>query len=147
MHLAGQAILRNINLRVEHHGEDTALGVDVRLQLKAPAEALDEVDSGLKGFLYTVDNKLRMPILEPIKLKSEYENHALHLSDQTYEPVKFSKFEIEAEQDGIVQIAFNANISGFEPTDLPRLAQAMLEPGRVVNIDIEALQGELVLDA
>lgn len=145
MHLAGQAILKNVNLRVEHHGEETALGVDIRLQLKTHADNLSGLDASLKSFLYTVENKLRIPELEPVKLSSTFENYALHLAAETYEPVTFSKFEIDAEADGVVQISFNAAVSNFESERLPMLADCLLEQGRVVNIDMEPLQADLPL--
>jgi len=143
MELKGRAILKNLNLRVEHHGEDLALGVDFRFNLKTSADDLVQLDPALRGALYLEDGRLRIPTLEPIKLTNEFDNHALHLGAETYEPTKLSKFEVQPEQSGQVQLTFNAAVSNFDHERLPEAVANMLEPGRLVNINIAALQGEL----
>jgi hypothetical protein len=146
MRLAGQAVLKNLNIRVEHHGEDVALGLDLRLQLRTHSEKLAQLEPSLESFLYTNEGVLRMPTLEPLKLSSEYEEQAMHLADGTYEPVTLSRFEVTAEPMGIVLICFNASLSSVSPEDITALAGALLAPGRVVNIDTEPLQAELELE-
>lgn len=140
--IAGQALLKNLNLRREHHGEDVALGLDLRLKLGVDADALVHFGSALKSLLYEGMN-LRMPYIKPLQLTCEFKDHVLHIADLSFDGVCFSKFCITAEPEGKVELEFNASISAASTEYLPQLAALLIE--EVCNIDIEPAQGSLDL--
>lgn len=150
LELAGQAILKNLNVRAEHHGEERVLGVDLRIVLSTDLDALANFSPALKALLYAdADdaNKrtLRIPSLKPLGISTEFENHCVHIADQSYDGASLSRFEITPELDGKVLVAFTASLSDISPDVLPDLAALYLD--EKVNVDIEPLQGKLDLGA
>jgi hypothetical protein len=150
LELAGRAIIKNLNVRAEHHGEERELGVDLRLQLTTDLDALANFSPALKALLYEhaddPDKRmLRMPQLKPLGLTLEYENHQLCIADQTYDGVKLHKFELAPELDGKVLVAMTASMSKVNAAILPHLAVLYVE--EAVNIDIEPAQTSLELVA
>ncbi len=146
--IAGQAIIKNIHMRAEHHDKERVLGVDIRLVLTTDCDALANFSPTLKAFLYEgpddLDRRaLRMPQLKPLGFMIECENHCLHIADQSYDGAMLHKFEIVAEPDGRVQVAFTASLSAVNAGILPHLAVLWMD--ETVNIDIEPLQGSLKL--
>jgi hypothetical protein len=144
LNLAGQALLKNLNLRREVHGEDVELGVDLRLHLRGTTEDLVHFGAPLKNLLYADGMELRMPYLKPLHLASEFKDHTLHIADMTFDVVTFSKFVIEAQPEGHVELAFNASLSMAPPECLPRLAELLI--AEACNIDIEPVQSSLGLE-
>ena len=148
--IAGQAIIKSINMRAEHEGEDRELGVDIKLELKTDLEALANFGPALKSLLYSEADdpdkrKLRMPLLKPLGINDEAEHHTLHIADQSYDDVTLSKFDIAAEDDGRVTVTMTASLSAVDADLLPMLARLYLE--RTVNVDIEPQQGDLFSEA
>ena len=148
LELAGQAILKNLNVRAEHHGDERVLGVDLRIVLSTNLDALANFSPSLKSLLYAdADDEqkrtLRIPIMKPIGLTVEVENHCVHIADQSYDGASLSRFEITPELDGKVVVAFTASLSDVSPDVLPSLAALYLD--EKVNVDVEPLQGNLDL--
>jgi hypothetical protein len=138
--LKGRARLTHLNLRTEYHGEEKALGVDLRLVLATDADDLVHFGAALKSLLYDNGN-LRLPYLKPLQLTCEFEDHVLHIADLSFDGVTFRRFAITAEAEARIEVAFNASISDLELDALPRLGEMLLE--ELVSVDIEAAQGEL----
>jgi hypothetical protein len=144
--IAGQAIIKNVNMRAEHHGEDRELGVDLKLELRTNADVLANLSTELKDMLWLEDDttrRLRVPELKPLKLDVCFENHTLHLADLSYDGVTVHKFEVDPEPDGAVNLTMTVSMSKVQETVLPPLAAALLD--HVVNIDIEPMQAGLEL--
>ena len=140
LELAGRARLTHLNLRKEFHGEDVALGVDLRLIYAGGMEDLVHFGAALKALLYEGQSP-RLPYLKPLQLTCAYEEHVLHISDMTFDGTTLSKFQITTSAEGHVEIAFNASISAVDMASLPALGALLLI--EEVNIDIEPVQGEL----
>lgn len=150
LELAGRAIIKNLNVRAEHHGPERELGVDLKLELTTDLDALANFGATLKSLLYEnaddADKRvLRMPQLKPLGLTLEFENHQLCIADQTWDAVKLHKFEITPQLDGSVVIAMTASMSKVDAAILPHLAVLYVE--EMVNIDIEPAQTSLELVA
>ena len=141
LEIAGQAIIKNINVRANYHNTERELGVDLRLVMHTDADVLANFSPTLRAMLFDDANKLRMPELKPLGLTIEYEDHTLHIADLSYDAVKLSKFEITPEPEGRVQVAFTASMINIDAANLGPLALLFLD--EVVNVDIEAAQGDL----
>lgn len=138
--LRGRAKLVNLNLRREHAGEELQLGVDLKLTLPATADELVYFGSPLRSMLYE-GQSLRMPQLEPLKLSTIFEDHALHIAAMSFDGVTFSKFVLAPQPESKVEITFNASITNLDPGALPELGALLLED--TCSIETEAAQGEL----
>lgn len=150
LEIAGRAVIKNLNIRAEHHGEERELGVDLKLALTTDLDALANFSPALKALLYAdaddpEKRTLRMPQLRPLGLTLEFEGHALCIADQTYDGVTLHRFEIAPELDGKVTVSFNASMSKVSADILPHLA--VLYIGEFVNVDITPAQASLKLAA
>ena len=144
--IAGQAVIKNISVRAEHHGEERELGVDIKLVLRTDLDALVNFSPALKALLYeNADDaerrRLRMPELKPLGFTLEFPNHSLCIADQTWDGTTISKFEIAPEVDGAVAVTMTASMSQVDPAILPAIAMLWLD--ETVNIDIQPSQGDL----
>lgn len=145
MKIAGQALFKNLNVRRELHGEDKALGIDLRFELHADAHALSEFGPELRTLLYAEGSQLRMPYLKPLQLITEYHDHTLHVADISFDGVTICKFVITAEPQGIISIAFNVAMSDADADCLAPLSALFID--QMCNVDIEPMQRTLDLVA
>jgi hypothetical protein len=144
--LAGQAVIKNLNVRAEQHDEDRVLAVDLKLSLTTDCNALAVFSPTLRSLLYTEADApefrtLRVPDLKPLQLTTEAEYHVLNIGALTVDNVTCTKFEIAPENYGRVVITFTVSISDFDPDGLPDVARLFLD--QTVSIDIEPMQASL----
>lgn len=144
LEIKGQALLKNVNIRREFHGEEVELGVDLRLVLKGDADDLVHFGAALKSLLYADGGELRLPYLKPLHLSCEFKDHTLHIADMSFDGAVFGKFVITPEIEGKVELAFNVAMSQAPLECLVGLAALLLEER--CNIDIEPMQGALELE-
>ena len=147
LELAGKAILKNLNVRRENHGEETKLGVDLKLVLSTDLNALACFSPTLRAFLYKEKREekplLKEPHLCPLRFDHKAENHMLTIGQQhTHNNVTINDFEIVPEELGAIEITMKVSMSDVPPDILPELADFLL--AQVIEIDIEPMQESLL---
>lgn len=144
--ISGKATINAINVRSEFHGDDRALGVDVKVTVMTDLNVLAMFSPTLRAFLYEEPEGkqpiLRESHLQPLRYDLKAENHTVHLSDETYDGCTVDKFELLPEQYGAIALSFKVSVSGFDPEHLPKLAGMLLD--QVAQIEIDPVQGDLL---
>lgn len=141
------ASLSNLNTRIERHGDERVLAVDMKFSTKANNSILDSLGKGLRESLFRKPSKgeqqdlpsigealsaVRHPYLEPMRLSHEFTGYELVLSgllDSTEElpfvDVKLKKFTIAPLEGGSVELTFTASINAT-PDELSELSVALV---------------------
>lgn len=141
------ATLSNLNTRIQRHGDERVLAVDMKFSAKANNSILDSLGQGLRESLFrkaakgeqpdlpTIGEPLsavRHPYLEPMKLSHEFDGYEVEIAGllDTTEPlffadVKLKKFTIAPLEGGSVELTFTASTSA-ESDELAALSEALV---------------------
>lgn len=128
------ATVSNVNIRSENHGDDHVTATDINFTFETGAKVLDSFAKGLRGFLYSDDEKTgqaRVPgtgsgedgpqlrfngVFGPLALKKEWPGYKLGIAwgdiastvQLDLADVKVCKIKIDAKDGGTVAIALQA---------------------------------------
>lgn len=131
--------VEHINIRDEHHGDETALAIDLKLSLEANNDVLEQFEPGMVGSFYrkgtapaaragqaALDlekapdlNELRFPNLDTQKWHEDLEDRIVTLDygitgaskPLTLQPCKVNEFRMEMKQGGTVRVTFRVQHS------------------------------------
>lgn len=150
LELEGEALVKNLNVRREYHGEDRELGADLKLQFKLDLDVLAQLAPTLKTLLYAnaddpLQRSLRIPDLKPLQFDITYEEHMLHLAERSFSGVTVSKLSVDAQADGGVELTLTASFSRIKSDWIAELALAFVD--EVASVRIEPAQGALFSEA
>ncbi|MFB9112047.1 hypothetical protein QSH39_021065 [Xanthomonas arboricola pv. corylina] len=143
-----EASIANVNQRIQRHGEERKLAVDIKYVLSVSNEALDSFDSTLRQDLFRKPAKgeqqdlpqiggdgltaVKHPALEPLKLSHEFTGYEMHLAGllEAGDPiilvdVKLKRFVIEPKEGGSLAMSFTASAE-VEPQELAELSEALI---------------------
>lgn len=142
-----EATLGNLNTRIERHGDERELAVDMKFSMKANNSILDSLGKGLRESLFrkpakgeqqdlpTIGDTLtavRHPYLEPMKLSHEFTGYEVQIDgllDSTnpllFVDVKLKKFTIAPLEGGSVELTFTAS-ANVDPDELSSLSEALV---------------------
>ena len=144
-----EARITNINLRVEHHGDENKRGVDLTIATRAENMILDSFDRGLKETFFRKPGKGEQPDLPNIsenkltqvaysylseqKLPHTFEGYEMELAGllDHIEPVfladvSLKKFEFKALEGGFLELKFTVSASDITSEELVELDAAQL---------------------
>lgn len=142
-----EATLGNLNTRIERHGDERELAVDMKFSMKANNSILDSLGKGLRESLFRKPSKgeqqdlpqigealsaVRHPYLEPMKLSHEFTGYEVQIDgllDSTnpllFVDVKLKKFTIAPLEGGSVELTFTAS-ANVDPEELSALSDALI---------------------
>jgi hypothetical protein len=157
------ATLTNLNSRIERHGEDRQLAVDIKFDLQASNEILESIQPGLRDSLFRKPGKgeqqalpidgnvltqVKFPSLAPVSLTHEFTGYEIEIGGEleSTDPivlvdVKVKKITIAALEGGSVTLTFTASCEA-EPADLTDLAEALIRKGVLLSMTPPAKQDE-----
>jgi hypothetical protein len=141
MNYDGPAQVNAISPNAEYHGEDKVLTVDLRLELLADSEMLEEFAPGLQAVCFDHKGMRLLPTLGAIPFADKYERMELTIGEATYKGVVLDKFKLECEQGGVVRVGCTARIES-DHSDISALHQLLREQ---VRVQLSQQQGELEL--
>ncbi|MEX3629210.1 MAG: hypothetical protein VB138_06645 [Burkholderia sp.] len=110
---SGKAEILHLNARKEGPDDDKQLAVDVKLRAVTTMAVLHYFDDMLGQLFYTDIGAVRNTMIGPIPMKHELEDYRLEVKGGTHHGVKLKKFALEAMDDGMVSITFQAS---FKPS-------------------------------
>lgn len=158
-----EASIANLNQRIERHGEDRMLAVDLKLTTSVSNQTLDELASGLREALFrkpgsgeqqqlpTIGEELtavRFTNLEPLKLAHEFAGYELQIDGllEAGEPivlvdVKLKKFVVEPKEGGSVALSFTAQ-AVVDNDDIALLSDAFVREDVLLTATPPAKQAD-----
>jgi len=132
------AHVTSYNSRGERHGEEVVPAADLALKVKVHNSKLDQIDPNLKEVLFRKPTKgeqgeleigdgmtkLRLPrVCMPLKLSEKLPGYTLSVGTglgkskpRVITPVELSKFAVEPQEGGSVEITFKAAFEADEDT-------------------------------
>lgn len=149
------AVLSNINVRIERHGDERALAVDATFVTSTSNAVLDHFDKELRKALFrkpkageqqslpTIGEHLteiKIPSLEPLKVSHEFKGFELQIDGEldSTQPiflvdVKLKKFVIAAKEGGSVELTFKAS-ANVDPEEVAELTEALIRESVVLSL-------------
>jgi len=137
----GKAEILHLNARKEGPDGDKQLAVDVKLRAVTTMAVLYYFDDMLGQLFYTDIGAVRNTMIGPIPMKHELEDYRLEVMGGTHYGVKLKKFALEAMDDGMVSITFQAS---FKPSgdEVAQMAEYLQDE---IDIYLEPANAELDL--
>lgn len=129
----------DVNPRKEHHGENLALAVDVKLQVNCDAGVLDQFDPALRGFLFG-EHGPRFPELGAVGWGREYEKSVVKINKLELKECTVKKIALLPEAGESVKLTFTATLYPAQKT-VGELANLIQED---VAVSVEQTQVDLV---
>lgn len=150
------AVLSNVNVRIERHGDERALAVDVTFVTSTSNTVLDHFDKELRKSLFrkaksgeqqqlpTIGGdhltEIKIPSLEPLKVGHEFKGFELQIDDEleatppiVLVDVKLKKFVIAPKEGGSVELTFKAS-ANVEPEEVAELTEALIRESVVLTL-------------
>ncbi|MRI41722.1 hypothetical protein D5301_05625 [Stenotrophomonas sp. MH181796] len=149
------ATITNLNVRIEKHGEERNLAVDISFSVSTSNQVLDYFDKDLRKSLFRKAAKgeqqslptigeplteIKHPGLEPIKLSHEYKGYELQLDGEldSTQPIfltdmKVKKFGVAAKEGGSVDLTFKAS-GNVTPDEVAELTEALIRQSVVLTL-------------
>lgn len=165
---AHEASIANINQRIERHGEDRALAVDIKFSMSTANNVLDHFDKGLREALFRKPGKgeqqdlpindnpltaVKFPALEAQRLAHEFSGYELQIDgllDATQPiilvDVKLKKFVADPKEGGSVELSFTAS-ANVEPDELSELGEALVREDVRITLVPPSKQAEQLPEA
>ena len=162
-----EASFTNINTRIERHGEDRVLAVDMKFSTSVGNTVLDTLGKGLRESLFrkpgsgeqpelpTIGDAMtavRHPYLEPMKLSHEFTGYELEIGGHldatepvTLVDVKLKKFTIAPVEGGSVEVTFTASANA-DPSELSALSDALVREDVVLTLTPPSKQADQAED-
>ena len=145
------AVLKNVNGRKEHHGEDLELACDLNIEVSSTNDVLDcfNLDGErIQAAFWTDDGAPRFPTIEPIKFNIDYADARLSIRGSQEDlplmvlvPCKTGKFIAIPGVGHMVTVKFRVQCNPSED-EIARLFELMQED---VAIIVEPINEELDL--
>ncbi|KAF1016220.1 MAG: hypothetical protein GAK31_01709 [Stenotrophomonas maltophilia] len=149
------AAVSNVNLRIEKHGDERHLAVDLSITTSTSNLVLDHFDKELRKALFRKAGKgeqqslptiaevlteIKIPSLEPIKVGHEFKGFELQIDGEldSTQPiflvdVKLKKFVIAPKEGGSVELSFKASAS-VTPDEVAELTEALIRENVVLSL-------------
>jgi hypothetical protein len=131
--------IKNVNVRSEMHGSDHVPALDISMSCRLPNDVLSMFNGNLKSMFYQRAGgkaqpelegvtpisdmpSLRCPLLEPVRLKSEFAGYALSISHGIGSAgielagCEVRKFKVDCLDGGTVELSFQVQASGVQPS-------------------------------
>lgn len=107
------ALVSNVNLRSENHGEEKVTGCDINVSFDANSKILDLFSKDLRKFTFEDGDEVRFPILGPLPVRSEYPGYKVNIKwgdladtiDMDLADVKVCKCKLDPKEGGTVGVA------------------------------------------
>lgn len=157
------ASITNINLRIERHGEDRQLSVDIKFALSVGNEALDTIEKGLRESLFRPASKgqqmsltegadalvaVKHPMLDPISLSHKFDGYEVaigtHLEleeDLFLVDVELKKFTLKPIEGGSVGVTLTAS-ANVDTDELSELADALIRGDVLLTLTPPSAQAQ-----
>lgn len=138
------AVLANLNLRKENHGDEKKAAADLKFQLAAPNTLLDRIDKALRPAFFRKPGKgeqqalpidgnnlvaLNLPLLGEQKIGTEYEAYEVEISSLLghIEPLFFADAKVKKIawlpiEGGSISMSLTVSVQIDEEDDAPLLA-------------------------
>lgn len=131
----------DVNPRKEHHGEELALAVDVKLEVNCERDVLKQFDEGLDAFLFG-DHGPRFPEIGAVNWEREYEGAALKINKLALKDVTIKKVTLLPEPGDTVKVGFVATF--YPATEIVgKLADLIKES---VSVTLDQTQRDLLTE-
>ncbi|WP_223485281.1 hypothetical protein [Stenotrophomonas indicatrix] len=149
------AAVSNVNLRIEKHGDERHLAVDLSITTSTSNLVLDHFDKELRKALFRKPGKgeqqslptigdhlteIKIPSLEPIKVGHEFRGFELQIDGEldSTQPiflvdVKLKKFVIAPKEGGSVELSFKASAS-VTSDEVAELTEALIRENVVLTL-------------
>lgn len=149
------AAVSNVNLRIEKHGDERHLAVDLSITTSTSNLVLDHFDKELRKALFRKPGKgeqqslptigdhlteIKIPSLEPIKVGHEFKGFELQIDGEldNTQPiflvdVKLKKFVIAPKEGGSVELTCKASAS-VTPDEVAELTEALIRENVVLTL-------------
>ncbi len=144
---AHEASISNVNQRIERHGDERALAVDIKFHLSTANTVLDAFDKGLREALFRKPGKgeqqdlpindnpltaVKFPALEAQRLAHEFTGYELQIDGllDIGDPiilmdVKLRKFVADPKEGGSVELSFTAS-ANVDASELTEIGEALI---------------------
>ena len=138
------AVLANLNLRKENHGDEKKAAADLKFTLAAPNTLLDSIDKALRPAFFRKPGKgeqqalpidgnnlvaLNLPLLGEQKIATEYEAYEVeiasllgHIEPLFFADAKVKKIAWLPIEGGSISMSFTVSVQIDEDDDAPLLA-------------------------
>lgn len=138
------AVLANLNLRKENHGDEKKAAADLKFQLAAPNTLLDSIDKALRPAFFRKPGKgeqqalpidgnnlvaLNLPLLGEQKIGTEYEAYEVeiasllgHIEPLFFADAKVKKIAWLPIEGGSISMSLTVSVQIDEEDDAPLLA-------------------------
>lgn len=138
------AVLANLNLRKENHGEEKKAAADLKFTLAAPNTLLDSIDKALRPAFFRKPGKgeqqalpidgnnlvaLNLPLLGEQKIATEYEAYEVeiasllgHIEPLFFADAKVKKIAWLPIEGGSISMSLTVSVQIDEDDDAPLLA-------------------------
>ena len=138
------AVLANLNLRKENHGEEKKAAADLKFTLAAPNTLLDSIDKALRPAFFRKPGKgeqqalpidgnnlvaLNLPLLGEQKIATEYEAYEVeiasllgHIEPLFFADAKVKKIAWLPIEGGSISMSLTVSVKIDEDDDAPLLA-------------------------
>ncbi|MDR6094935.1 hypothetical protein QE373_002232 [Stenotrophomonas sp. SORGH_AS321] len=149
------AVITNVNVRIEKHGDERALAVDINVVTSTSNTALDHFDKELRKSLFrkpvrgeqqslpTIGDHLteiKIPSLEPLKVGHQFKGFELQIDGEleNTQPiflvdVALKKFVITPKEGGSVELKFKAS-ANVDPDEVAELTEALIRENVVLSL-------------
>ena len=149
------AVIGHVNVRIERHGDERSLAVDVTFVTSTGNTVLDHFDKELRKALFrkpkageqqslpTIGEHLteiKIPSLEPLKVGHEFKGYELQIDGELdgTQPiflvdVKLKKFVIAPKEGGSVELYFKAS-ANVDPDEVAELTEALIRESVVLTL-------------
>lgn len=157
------ASISNVNQRIERHGDERALAVDIKFALSTDNTVLDHFVNGLREALFRKPGKgeqqvlpigdnpftaVKFPALEAQRLAHEFCAYELQIDgllDATppiiLVDVKLKKFVADPKEGGSVELTFTATANA-QPDEIAELSEALIREDVRITLIPPAKQAE-----
>ena len=132
------AILKDVNPRKEHHGEELLLAADLKLQVVMPGSILTELTDAKAAWEFFCwdqsTEEVRPNGVDHFALEAHFDAHVLHVSigekTMTFEDVRLKKFKVKPIDGKRVELTFQAQIYP-QKNQVAELAEMMMEQVKI----------------
>ena len=150
-----EASISNLNTRIERHGEDRELSVDIKFALNVGNYALDMIEPGLRESLFKPASKgqqlsltegadalvaVRHPCLEPVSLSHKFPGYEVRIagmleaSDELFlVDVELKKFVLKPIEGGSVAVTLTAS-ANVDADELRDLGEALIREDVLLSL-------------
>jgi len=149
------AQISNVNTRIERHGDERQLAVDVSMSIKVGSDTINALEPGLRGSLFRAPGSgeqvsllndsaltaVKHPCLKPVQLSQKFPGYEMTVapfgSDDDdgdfFVDVELKGFTVEAHEGGSCSITFKAGIA-VDTGEAKALLEALIREDALLTL-------------